>query len=217
MTASTNVGARDSGARRRILDATTRIMLEEGCTAATSRRVATQAGVKSALVHYYFPTMDDLYLAVFREGAAANMEHQQRALASDEPVRALWEWASDLHGSRLLLEFMALANRSETIRAEIAAWSERFREVQIAALNFILREHRPDTAEFPPAAVAVLIVCVGRMLMLENLLGITTGHDETRAVVDRLISRFEMPAAPHTRSSRHRHAKPAQPRQNPGH
>lgn len=194
MTASNRVGARDSGTRRMLLDATMQIMLEEGCAAATSRRVATKAGVKPALVHYYFPTMDDLYLTVFREGAEANMQRQQRALASDEPLRALWEWASEPRGSRLLLEFMALANRRDTIRSEIAAWSERFREVQITALSFILREHHVDTEAFPPAVMAVVIGCLGRMLVLENLLGITTGHDEAFSLIERYISRFEMPA-----------------------
>lgn len=54
---------------------------------------------------------------------------------------------------------------------------------------------------FQPAAIAVLIVCAGRMLMLENLLGITTGHIETLAVIDRRVSRFEMPTPSGKRSA----------------
>ncbi|WP_416210766.1 hypothetical protein [Frankia sp. Cas8] len=34
---------------------------------------ATKAGIKPALVHFYFRTMDDLFLAVFRHGAQANL------------------------------------------------------------------------------------------------------------------------------------------------
>src|SRR5690349_20615746 len=49
--------------------ATAQIMLEEGYAASTSRRVAAKAGVKPALVHYYFPSMDDLFLAVLRDSA----------------------------------------------------------------------------------------------------------------------------------------------------
>ena len=56
----------DAGARERLMEATAQIMRDEGYAAATSRRVAARAGVRSALVYYYFPTMDDLFLAVLR-------------------------------------------------------------------------------------------------------------------------------------------------------
>ena len=69
MTASDRPKARDSTTRDMLVDATSQLMVEEGYAAATSRRVAAKAGVKPALVHYYFPTMDELYLAVFRIGA----------------------------------------------------------------------------------------------------------------------------------------------------
>lgn len=61
----------DSTTRDLLIDATIKVMVEDGYAAATSRRVAGEAGVKPALVHYYFPTMDELYLDVFRRGAAA--------------------------------------------------------------------------------------------------------------------------------------------------
>ena len=83
MTASQRPRARDSTTRDLLVAATSQIMVEEGYAAATSRRVAAKAGVKPALVHYYFPTMDELYLAVFRRGAAVYLERQQKALASD--------------------------------------------------------------------------------------------------------------------------------------
>src|SRR2546430_8312460 len=52
-----------------------------------------------------------------------------------------------------------------------AAWSERWREMQITALNFIVREHDIDSDEFPPAAIAVIIASIGRNLVLEQGLG----------------------------------------------
>ena len=65
---SSKAGTRDTATRRALIQATAQVMLQEGYAAATSRRVAAQAGVKPALVHYYFPSMDDLYLAVLRSG-----------------------------------------------------------------------------------------------------------------------------------------------------
>src|SRR3954453_21912510 len=89
--------------REALIDATAQIMLEEGYAAATSRRVAAQAGVKPALVHYYFPTMDELYLAVFRRGAAVYLERQQEALSSDRPLHAFWDTLTAPKDTRLLL------------------------------------------------------------------------------------------------------------------
>jgi AcrR family transcriptional regulator len=184
-----------------LIDATIHIMIEEGYAAATSRRVAAEAGVKPALVHYYFPTMDALYLAVFRRGAAAYLERQQNALASDRPLHAFWETLTEPKDTRLLLEFMGLANHRKEIRAEIAAWSERWREQQTTALNFIVREHGIDTYEFPPAGLAVVITSIGRSLILEQGLGAKGGHDEAIALVNRFLERFEMPAPKAHRSS----------------
>jgi AcrR family transcriptional regulator len=203
MTASARTKARDS-TRDMLVDATIQIMIEEGYAAATSRRVAAKAGVKPALVHYYFPTMDELYLAVFRLGAAAYLDHQQKALASDQPLHAFWETLTAPKDTRLLLEFMGLANHRKAIRAEITAWSERWREQQITALNFIVREHGLDTDEFPPAALAVVIAAIGRTLILEEGLGTTGGHDEAIALVHRMLNRFEMPQ-PKTRQGRSAH------------
>src|SRR5947209_20367959 len=99
-------------------------MVEEGYAAATSRRVAAEAGVKPALVHYYFPTMDDLYVDVFRRGAAAYLERQKQALESDQPLHALWGTLIEPKDARLLQDFMGLANHRKDIRSEIATWSE---------------------------------------------------------------------------------------------
>ena len=193
MTAPDRPRARDSKTRDTLIDATIQIMVEEGYAAATSRRVATKAGVKPALVHYYFPTMDELYLDVFRRGAAAYLERQKQALASALPLHAFWDTLVEPKDTRLLLEFMGLANHRKDIRAEIAAWSERWREMQITALNFIARQHGLDTDDFPPAGIAVIVAAIGRSLILERALGATVGHEEAVALVTRFIDRFEMP------------------------
>ena len=121
MATPNRAGNRDTGTREKILDATAEIMLEEGYAAATSRRVAEKVGVQRAVVYYYFPTMDDLYLAVLRRGTELNLDVQRRALASDNPLHALWDMTIDSRGSRLTMEFMALGNHRKAIRAELAA------------------------------------------------------------------------------------------------
>ncbi|MQY27709.1 TetR/AcrR family transcriptional regulator [Nocardia aurantia] len=193
--AGRRVGAEDSATRLAILDATAKIMREEGSAAATSRRVAAVAGVKPPLVHYYFPTMDDLYLAVFRRGAEAHVERQRRAIFSDRPLRALWDLSREPHGTRLQLEFMALANQRPAIRAELAAYTDRFREIQVTALTFIARERGLDLGEFPPVVVSLLIASLSGALATESALGVHRGHEELLAFVEGHLDRFEADTA----------------------
>ncbi len=89
MSATRRIGAESSASRGLLLDAALRLMVDEGYAAVTSRRVAAEAGLKPQLVHYYFRTMDDLFVAVVRRGAAQNLERQARALSSPQPLRAL--------------------------------------------------------------------------------------------------------------------------------
>jgi AcrR family transcriptional regulator len=190
MAPSGKQGKRDTGTRDKILDATAEIMLEEGYAAATSRRVAERVGVQRAVVYYYFPTMDDLYLAVLKRGEQISLEVQRRALSSNEPLNALWDMTVDPRGVQLIMEFMALGNHRKEIRAELAIGAERFREAQVAALTLILREHNRDDA-LPPEVVSVLIAAIGRLIVIESGLGITTGHDKTLDVVRDYLSRYE--------------------------
>lgn len=192
------IGAQDSTTRLAILDATARIMLEQGHAAATSRRVAALAGVKPALVHYYFPTMDDLFLAVFRRGAEANLERQRQAVFSEQPLHALWQLSREPYGTRLQQEFMALANQRPAVRTEIAAYIERFRDIQVTALTFIARANGLDLTELPPVVISLLIASVSGVIATENAVGVTLGHADLVAFVEQYLDRFEATASERT-------------------
>ncbi|MBX6387862.1 MAG: TetR/AcrR family transcriptional regulator [Frankia sp.] len=197
------MGAADSKTRAHLLDVTAEIMIEDGYAAATSRRVAARAGVKPALVHYYFRTMDDLFIALLRRGAQATLRRYDQALAADQPLRALWELSNDPRDAALTMEFIALANHRKAIRAEIATYAERFREKQIATLARALRESTDGARAgagagvdgVTPAALIFIMTAVSRIMVLERALGIGTGHQETLALVQRFLDHVEPPAA----------------------
>jgi len=147
----------DTGARHRLIEATAKLMRDEGYAAATSRRVAAEAGVKQALVYYYFPTMDDLFVEVLRAGADSSLQKMRAALTDDDPLRALWEMNSDSRLTGLNTEFMALANHRKAIRTELKAYAERVRDIETAAVTVALRARNVDLGKFPPIAVSMLI------------------------------------------------------------
>ncbi|MFI5045057.1 MAG: TetR family transcriptional regulator, partial [Acidimicrobiales bacterium] len=104
------IGAKDSKTRAQLLDAAEALLLDEGYAAVTSRRVATKAGLKPQLVHYYFRTMDDLYLEVFRRRADEDLPRFERAIAADGSLRNLWRLNTDARRARFSTEFVALAH-----------------------------------------------------------------------------------------------------------
>lgn len=191
---SSDSGSVDTGARSRLIETTAQIMREEGYAAATSRRVAARAGVKQALVYYYFPTMDDLFVEVLRTGAEAALERMRTALTDDDPLRALWELNSDTRLTSLNSEFIALANHRKAIRAELKAYAERVRDIETAAVTVALRARGVDLDDHPPVAVSMLIAQIARSLCNERAVGVTLGHDELRAFMDRLMTQLGAPA-----------------------
>ncbi|ORV18072.1 TetR family transcriptional regulator [Mycobacterium celatum] len=187
------------GARRKLIEATARVMREEGYAAATSRRVAAEAGVKQALVYYYFPTMDDLFVEVLRTGAEAALTRMRAVLTDDDPIRALWLLNSDPAATTLNAEFMALANHRKAIGAELKAYAERVRDIETAAVTMVLRANGIDLAEYPPVAISMLIAQTARSLCNESAVGVTQGHDELRAFVERQLNLLKAaaPASAH--------------------
>jgi AcrR family transcriptional regulator len=188
MASARRIGAEDSKTRAALLDAAERLLLEEGQGAVTSRRIAAAAGVKPPLVHYYFRTMDDLVLAVLRRGAEANLARQAAALASPDPLRAVWEQSADPTATAVSIELMAMARRRPAIRAEMAAYAERLRALQVEALRDVFAARGAD---LPPVVASVLMVAVSQLLVLEESLGVTTGHDEVLALVEEHLGRLE--------------------------
>lgn len=187
MARAENTKPAEAGARQRLIEATAKVMRDEGYAAATSRRVATEAGVKQALVYYYFPTMDDLFVEVLRAGAEASLENMRAALTDDDPLRTLWLINSDLRMTGLNTEFMALANHRKVIRAELKGYAERVRDIETAAVTVALRANGVDLDDYPPVAVSMLIVQIARSLCNESAVGVTLGHDEMRAFMERQL------------------------------
>ena len=185
-----DVKEKDVDARTRLMEATAHIMREEGYAAATSRRVAARAGVRSALVYYYFPTMDDLFVAVLQAGSEASLAKMRQAITAEEPLRALWTINADSRWSGLYTEFMALANHRKAIRTELKAYAERVRDIETAATTVALRAHGVDLDQFPPVAVSMIIAQMARSLSNESAIGWTEGHAELQDLVERYLTQL---------------------------
>jgi AcrR family transcriptional regulator len=185
------IGAADSKTRAQLLDAAEQLLLDEGYAAVTSRRVGAKAGLKPQLVHYYFRTMDDLFLEVFRRRADGNLAYFERAVDEDNSLRTLWRLNADPRGAAFMTEFVALANHRKSIRTEIARYAERSRAAQLVALTAALDAAGISREQLPPIAALLLMTGLSQVLSLERVLGVTAGHDATVAFVQRAIDQLE--------------------------
>jgi AcrR family transcriptional regulator len=185
------IGAPDAKNRGVLLDAAERLMLEEGYAAVTSRRLAERAGLKPQLVHYYFRTMDDLFLEIFRRRAEEGLKSQAQALDSPQPLWALWRIGTNAAASRFSIEFAALANHRKSMRSEIAHYAERFREEQWRTLAAALARYDTDPDNMPPIVWSVLFTSLSTVLVMERELGVSLGHAETVELVERYLRRLE--------------------------
>lgn len=180
------IGAADSKTRTQLLDAAEHLLMSEGYAAVTSRKVAAAAGLKPQLVHYYFRTMDDLFVALLQRSAELNLAHFEKEIAKDGSLANLWRLNSDPRGSAFMIEFAALSNHRKEIRAELAAYAERFRKAQLVALRAALDDAGIDA---PAEAVLLLATGLSQIMGIERNMGMTTGHRATTAFVNEMLSR----------------------------
>ncbi len=177
-------------------------MLDEGYAAVSTRRIAAKAGTDKALVHYYFGTMDDLFIAIFRRSAERGAVRIGEALASRQPLWALWDAMQDPSSTELMIEFIALANHRKAVKTVMVENSRKFRRMQLDGLSDVLEGYGLDPKEWPPAAVIVLLSGISRYLKTDEAFGVGLGHDETVALVERHIRALEGPRPRSTRRSK---------------
>lgn len=187
----TSAGARRTEKLQAILAATEQLMLEQGYGSVTYRSVAARAEVAAGLVQYYFPTLDELFVAVLRGGTDRVIEGLEAASRSEHPLRALWEYANNRTGTALLMEFMALANHRPVVGEVIGEGGERVRRAVVEAVSGRWPAYGLDADELPPPALVFLLGAIPRMVHLEEGLGTFIGHAETVDLVERFLNRVE--------------------------
>ena len=196
MTAVTRrMGPKGSEIWHSMLDAAEDILRNQGYGELTSRQIAERLGVKQRLVYYYFTSMDELIVETFRRLALREIERFEQAASSNQSAREIWNICVDNTDTKLISEFMALANRIDALRMEVSAHIETTRAFQIAAIERALGRSR-HRASIPPPAAALLATAAALAMRREAAIGVTTGHAEVLDVIAGFIAKLDPPGAP---------------------
>jgi AcrR family transcriptional regulator len=182
---------RSSKKRALLLDVTEKLMLDEGYAAVTFRSVAARAGMNASLVYYYFPTLDDLLVAVLRRSGRSYLQRLAAALASEEPLRSVWNLITDRLSTAIFLEMAAAANHRKVVQTEIVDLTEQFQCMLIEAFRKLLETYPIDVEEFPPELVVIVMEGMAHLIVNQQSLGVKSGHDEALSALDRCLQRLE--------------------------
>lgn len=191
MPPSRRVGSAPSASRTALLEAAEKILIDDGYAAVTSRRVAEAAGMHAGNVHYYFPTLDDLFIALVSRGADRNQERLHAALASSRPLAALWRMSADGRGVALLNELMAAANHRRALREHVVSLATQMRRTMLDALTTLLPQYGIDVETIPPELFVAMLQGTALSIAREALLGMATGHEAAGRAAAALIDQLE--------------------------
>jgi TetR/AcrR family transcriptional regulator, transcriptional repressor for nem operon len=187
------VGAESSKTRDKLLDCVERLMLTKGYAAVTYRAVAAKAEVTAGLVQYYFPTLDDLFIAAIRRRSEQNLQRLTAALDSrpTEPLRVLWAFSQEESTAALTTEFLALGNHRKSIASEIAEVSERVRLLQAEAVARSVPLDGADLGALSADALLFLVTGVPKLIRLEASVGLSSTHKEVERHFEAFLDRIE--------------------------
>jgi AcrR family transcriptional regulator len=181
------------------LDAAERLLIEVGYSGISTRRVAEEAGANHGLVHYYFGSMENLFVRVL-ERFTERLIARQREMYARSDISPLEKWTtamgyleSDLAAGypKIWLELQALGWNRPDIAGRVGRVNARWRAVLTDAFDEMMAEYGLDRKRFPLAAMVSLVMTFNEGIMVERLSGISTGHRELLRMVEHWLESLE--------------------------
>ncbi len=176
------------------LDAAERLLIDVGHGGITTRRLASEAGLNQGLVHYYFGSLNEVLLQALQRVTARLIERQRAMYEADVPFIEKWRRAmeyleQDLAAGypKILLELQALGWNRPEIRERLARVNAEWRAVLTESFRKAVDEYGLEPAEFPLDALVSLVMTFNQGIELERLSGISQGHEELLAWIDRWL------------------------------
>jgi AcrR family transcriptional regulator len=173
------------------LDAAERLLIEVGYSGISTRRLAEEAGANHGLVHYYFGSMENLFVRVL-ERFTERLIARQREMYGRTDISGLEKWTtamdyleSDLAAGypKIWLELQALGWNRPDIAERVGRVNREWRAVLTEAFDQMIDEYGVDREQFPLAAIVSLVLTFNEGIMVERLSGISAGHRDLLEMV----------------------------------
>lgn len=196
---------------QRFLDAAERLLIRVGYAGVTTRKLAEEAGANAGLVHYYFGSMEEVFLQVLERFTSRLMERQRPMYQGPGTYLDKWRAAMsylepDRPYQKIWCELQAMAWNRPEYRPRMARVLEAWSDAMRGAVTQAVERYRL-TGPLSPDDWVTLIVTLNEGLILERLAGITRGHDRLLRAIDRWLSDREREAAARGKSRRGKRAR----------
>ena len=185
----------------KLLDAAERLLITVGHAAVTTRLVSEEAGVNHGLVHYYYGSMEELFLATLERFTARLIVRQRAMYAADTTFLVKWRKAmgfleEDLAAGypKILLELEAMGWNRPPMRKRIAAVLGEWREVLTEAFATAMEHYGIADGTFGVEAMVALVMTFNQGIHLERLSDVSDGHAALLRAIDRWLSQLETKA-----------------------
>lgn len=182
----------------RFLDAAERLLISIGYANISTRRLAEEAGVNHGLVHYYFGSMERLFVRTLERFTERLIERQRAMYAADVPFIQKWRLAmsfldQDLENGyqKVWFELQALAWNNPELRDRMKRVHGQWRQVLREAFSQAAADYHLDPERYPVEAITALVITFNEGIILERLSGITEGQVDMLAMIDRWLVSLE--------------------------
>jgi AcrR family transcriptional regulator len=180
------------------LDAAERLLIEVGYAGISTRRLAEEAGANHGLVHYYFGSMEEVFVQVLERFTDRLVSRQRVMYESDVSFVDKWRAAmrfldEDLAAGypKIWLELQALAWNRPDLRERVARVNGEWRAVLTSAFADAMDDYGLAGQGFPLEAVVSLVMTFNEGIMLERVSGVSAGHAELLGAIDRWIASLD--------------------------
>ncbi|HJQ54236.1 MAG TPA: TetR/AcrR family transcriptional regulator [Gemmatimonadaceae bacterium] len=202
MSAARSLAVSDStrvSTQQRLLDAAERLLVDVGYGGITARKLAEEAGANLGLVHYYFGSMEELFLQVLERFTTDLISRQRAMYAAPGPYIDKWRQAmryldEDRPYQKIWWELQAMAWNHPEYRARVEKVHDAWRDAMRDAVREALSRYDLDDDVFTTEAWVTLIVTVNEGIILERLSGVTRGHKDLLTGIDRWLESLEKKA-----------------------
>jgi AcrR family transcriptional regulator len=181
-----------------LLDAAERLLIEVGHGGISTRRLAEEAGANQGLVHYYFGTMDEVFVQVLERFTERLVARQREMYTAEIPFIERWRTAwrfqeEDLRAgySKIWMELQALSWSHPELRPRVARVNAEWRGVLREAFERAAKEYGLDEEEFPVDALVAMTMTFGQGYAIERLEGIDDEHEQLLDWIERWLERLE--------------------------
>ncbi len=181
------------------LDAAERLLVSVGHAGITTRGLAEEAGANHGLVHYYFGSMENLFVRVL-ERFTERLIARQREMYARSDISGLEKWRAamgyleaDLTAGypKIWLELQALGWNHPDIAERVGQVNAQWRGVLTDAFDEMMDEYGLDRERFPLPAMVSLVMTFNEGIMVERLSGISAGHGDLLRMVERWLESLE--------------------------